>query len=175
MSVQYLSDQHFSNAGGRALRCNLPGITFVMFKTDTCDHCNQLLPIFQQLARQDMRITWAVVDVSRYRNIVTMSKMSSTPIRAVPMMILYVDGRPHANYKGKRHPQAIMGFLDKILSTVNTDNHSFSQPTPSQNPYPQPTYQPQSDPVMPSEDVMNMPKNVIPHNAPYLAYKSLKN
>lgn len=181
MSVQYLSDAHFSNAGGRALRCNLSGTTFVMFKTENCQHCEQTIPLFQQLAQQDMRLTWAIVDVGRYRNLVAMSKSTSTPIRAVPIFILYVNGSPHANYKGKRSSPHIMAFLNKILASLNLNNQSFSQPTipAQQNPYPQPTYQPkQGDSQNPqsailTKEELNMPSNVTPHNAPYLAYKGM--
>lgn len=174
MSVRYLSDEHFSNAGGRVLRCNLPGIVFVMFKTQNCQHCAQTIPLFNQLAQRDMRLTWAVIDVGDYRNIITMSKSSNTPIRAVPMFILYVNGRPHANYKGQRAAKPIMLFLDKLLNSLNMNEQSFTPPI-QQDPHPQAQYKPQIDPQqhqMPTDN-LNLPKNVIPYNAPYMAYRSM--
>ena len=171
MSVQYLTDQHFSNVGGRALRCNVKGIVFVMFKTENCQHCQHTIPLFRQLAQQDMRLVWAVIDVGQYRGLVNMSKTTNTPIRSVPMFILYVDGRPHANYKGKRTIPHIVAFLDKILASLNTSSQSFvpSGPAPQGG-----SYISQQD-QMPAiqEEVMNLPKNVVPHNAPYLAYKPM--
>ncbi len=183
MSIQYLSSAHFSSAGGRALRCNLPGIVFVMFKSDGCQHCRQTLPLIQQFAKQDMRLTWAVADVGQYRDVVAMSKTTSTPIRAVPMFILYVEGRPHANYKGPRNAPKMKKFIDDILLSLNTNNKNFAQPSSgsgNQNPFPQPSYQPltggQGIPDQESlhEAVMNLPKGATPHNAPYMAYNKFK-
>ncbi len=170
MSVQHLTDAHFSNAGGGVLRCNLPGITFIMFKTEKCGYCKQTMPILNTLAQQDRRVTYAIIDVGQFRHLITMAKTSNTPIRSVPMFILYIEGKPHANYKGERSVHHIRSFLNKILSTINTSSQSFSQPAASPSTSVQ-TAQPQ---LQQNDDELHLP-NVIPHNAPYLAYKQMNN
>ena len=175
MSVQYLTDTNFTLSGGHML-CNVQApIMFVMFKTENCAYCQQTAPIFFDLSQREIRTKWAIADVSKYRNIIAMAKASSTPLRAVPMMILYINGRPHANYKGKRTAQHIYTFLNKILSSINT-NRTFAQPqqppTGGSNPYPQPSYQPaidgnvQMQPMPPGSEI-RMPGRVKPHNEPW--------
>jgi len=173
MSVKFLSNDHFSDAGGRALRCNIPGITFVMFVTDNCPNCKAAMPVFYKLSNVQMRVTWAIANVGTYRQLIAMAKNTNTPIRAVPMLILYVNGRPHANYKGdNRSEDEINNFLNKVLSSIDQNPQKFNaNNNVQQNPYPQQqqTYQPQQqqDVAMQGES-MNMPNNVTPHNAPYL-------
>lgn len=168
MSVKQLNSQNFSNVGG-SLKCNLPGIVFVMFKTDNSEPCQQAIPLFQQMSQRDMRLMWSVLDVSQFRNIVGIAKNTSTPIKAVPMFVLYVDGRPHANYKGHRTYDGIRGFLDKMLANITIQQQTFTQ-TQQQT---QGGYFPQTggqnEPKIDlREEHMNTP-NLTPHNAPYMA------
>jgi hypothetical protein len=66
------------------------------------------------------------------------------PIKGVPLFILYVDGIPHANYKGNRNLRDFMDFLNKIVPTLSIKKN-FVQNQPQQNPvsnYNQPIVQP---------------------------------
>lgn len=126
--MQLLSSKNFSDYGG-TLACNLPNnLVFVLFKTDSCAICQQALPIFNSLSRQDMRVTWCVIDMTQNRDLIALSKKTSTPITAVPMFMLFVGGVAYANYKGKRTSENISSFLNTIISKINTPPKTFSPP-----------------------------------------------
>lgn len=132
--MQLLSSKHFSNSGG-TLACNLPhNLVFVLFKTESCNICQQTLPIFNHLSRQDMRVSWGVIDMIQNRDLIAMSKQTSTPITAVPVLMLFVGGLAYANYKGKRTLENISNFLNTIISKINAPPKTFSPPqgVPSQ-------------------------------------------
>lgn len=173
MTIQHLTGGDFA-LSGRTLMCNVPGIVFVLFTSSVCQLSKQTMPIFEQLSQKDNRLMWATVDAMRYRNISQLSKNSTTLIKATPMLILYVNGRPHVHYKGSRNAQNIKDFLNRILPSINTTKSFVPQQIqPASNPYPQPTYQPQTggqqQPMtdMSRVDDLQMPPSVVPHNEPW--------
>ena len=97
MTVIYLQDQHFSSAGGKLLKCSIPGVVFVMFKTDSCGMCAQVTPMFEGLSNSELRVKFAIANVTKYRNIIGKARTTSTPIKGVPYFILYNNGKPFAN------------------------------------------------------------------------------
>ena len=137
MSIQYLSDANFSAPGGRSLRINLGGLVFVMFMSSNCPHCRTMQPIFQNLSKSELRVKFALANVGQFKRIAGLSQSTNTPIKFVPMMILYSNGRPHARYKGKQDPQSILSFLNKMVTDLGGGrNDTFiKQPNyPSQHP-----------------------------------------
>ena len=118
MSIKNLTANNFS-LEGRTMKCNVPGIAFVMFKTEQCQFCKNAIPILQQLAQAESRVMFAVTDVGKHRQIVALAKESTFPLRAVPVFLLYHNGRPHINYDGKKTVQDIMAFFAQIIPTLN--------------------------------------------------------
>lgn len=176
-----LTDTHFSVMEG-ALRLHLAGYVFVMYKTPNCGLCNKFLPLYDKLSKIDKRVTWAIVDVGKYRKIPMMAKNTSTPIKGVPTFIFYVNGKPHITYKGPRTIEDIRKSLTVILSKLNQPQQPVSfvtPPPPSTLKMEEPRVHHKStkgqagpnNPTFVSE--LATPKNVIPHNAPYMAYKTL--
>lgn len=143
MSIPNLTDANFqADNGGRILRLKqIPGFSFVMFKTDRCPHCTNFLPTFQSLARRDQRVRFFIANVDRYKNIVGMAQTTNTPIKGVPMFIFYVNGMPKAKYNGKHVEGNVLQFLssmvDKFASSVV---QNFVSPPPQQQYYPQQGY-----------------------------------
>lgn len=181
--VLQLTDTQFSNTDGQVMRCNIPGIVFVMFKKTNCDWCKAAMLALNRLAKYDLRIKWAVIDVGSYKNVTAMARESSTPIKGVPTFILYVNGRPHINYKGKRTVENIGEFVNKALASIGTTTVTsrFVGEQPQQKFYQPPEQQqqsrfPKSSRGPPQQNTkggvegVNIPTKVTPHNAPYLAY-----
>lgn len=185
MALQ-LAEQHFSAVDGRVMTLNINRpIVFVLFKMAKCGYSTQILPFFEQMAKQDQRLAFAVIDVGQYRNVTGMAKSTNTPIRSTPTFILYSDGQPKFIYKGERTPQNIKAFLDDALHRIAA-NRSFSQQGhppqrgggPPQGHYPPqgqfPQQGPHGVPQQPASDdetALKMPPNVIPINEPWRADK----
>lgn len=188
-NIQALSGTNFSAPQGKTLRINLPGIVFVMFKSENCSYCRQSLPIIQSLSKRDKRITWAIIDVSKNKDVVQKAASTNTPIKGVPMFILYANGSPIAKYKGDRTEPAIIDFINKLLPQLSQGGQSFApsrapQPHQSADTFTRPAQQ-KNDPnqYFPQQSAQTskqeeqsdpfVPKGVIPHNAPYMGYQEL--
>ena len=171
MGVQNLTQDNFSLNDGRLL-CDMTGICIVMFKSNGCKFSNQFFPIYTKLSSRESRLTWATVNIDGNRNIVNMSKGTKTQINAVPIIIMYVNGRPFAKYSGDLSGEKLMDFVNKILDKVGVSNNNNSTPgfTPTIN-----TPQVMVTQGSPIDSQPNLPNNSngivkTPHNAPYLAY-----
>jgi hypothetical protein len=71
---------------------------------------------------------FAAVDlgVPQNRPVIKMSRQSITPLKNVPHIILYVNGRPYKLYEGEFHPDHLGGFIMKIIEQMQ-EQQSFGQ------------------------------------------------
>lgn len=81
-------------------------------------NCAAFEPIFAKISRQDPRVSYAILDVSQNKSVVSWSRETSTQITAVPMLILYVNGRPHAKFNGTKNIESIQNFITKALQAT---------------------------------------------------------
>jgi len=127
--VQQLTSRNFSLSGGQKKFLNIdrPGPVLCFFSMDSCPGCRTLTPIFNQIAREEPSINYAIINLTSNRDIVAMSRQSTTSISAVPCLLFFVDGNPFAKYNGKKSNVDIKSFIRKILQQMNS---SHQQPTP---------------------------------------------
>lgn len=117
MGVQYLTQDNFHlQNGGKSMVCDLGGVCLIMFKSENCSHCRTLFPIFTRVSSKDHRVTYACVDVGNNRNVIGMSKTTKAPITSVPLILLYVEGKLRAKYKGPNSEDSILSFIDQMLN-----------------------------------------------------------
>src|SRR6185503_2433955 len=138
MSVQEATQNDFrlvSTPAGNVLTINRHGNTLVFFKMDTCPGCEAFAPIFHNLSGSGGRINnFVMVNISRYRDIVSWSRNNTkTPIQNVPLIILYVDGKPYAIYKGKKTFQDVLSFINKSLENISPSQGFMQPPNYHQN------------------------------------------
>lgn len=117
MTTRQIGTENFFVSGNQ-MNINLPGNTLVFFKSEQCQGCATFEPVFNQLSREDQRVAYATIDLSYHRNIVQMSKSTTTMIQKVPHLILYVQGRPHARFSGERNIKGLRDFLAGVLKTI---------------------------------------------------------
>lgn len=115
-SVMALTFQHFVIIGSKnkALGVNIPGNVLVLFKMQRCDNCAQFEPIFLSLPKVENRIAFAIMDITN-NPLVNLSRTTSTPINTVPMLILYINGKPHSKFGGTKNIPSIQNFITKAL------------------------------------------------------------
>lgn len=121
MSIVGLSTSNFSvhnQTNGKHLTITIPGNVLVFFKKTGCPGCSVLEPIYAQLSKEDKRVTYGIVDLQYNTAIVSMSRDTSTPIQTVPQLFLYVNGRPHAKFKGAKSEPSVRKFINDALNTV---------------------------------------------------------
>jgi len=196
MAVQEATANDFRLLHG-VMTINRPGYTLVFFKMTGCAGCNAFAPIFSDLSVTAPGIDhFVTINVSTYRNVVAMSRDTKTPIQIVPLIILYIDGKPYAKYTGKKSLPDVLSFITK---NTESKSHGFmqnpahrAQPPPQpqqrgmygQSQYthpamhpdmqgvrqptrPQQQYAQMGEPEDEDEEKLLVPNQVTPHNVPW--------
>ncbi len=89
----------------------LQGISLVFFYSTQCVHCRQLLPIFRQLPSLVKGCQFAQINLSVNKTVVNRAQQTITPIKYVPLLILYNNGSPYVEYKGSSDLASIRHFI----------------------------------------------------------------
>nr|QBK86684.1 MAG: thioredoxin [Marseillevirus LCMAC103] len=98
------------------LNLRAAGEVLVLFTLPGCPGCRTFYPKFAQLAGGASRVKFATIDLKGAPNLVRESRKTTTEIKAVPTQILYVNGRPHAKFKGEFTAQSTSNFINKALA-----------------------------------------------------------
>ena len=112
--VATLTHQHFQNKD--TLSGNLLNLTataepiFVMFHTDNCGVCQQVMPLYHQIAQQ-LPFQFASCNLTRNPQVLTMSEPTRSPITHVPRLYLYSKGWPYMVYKDMWQAEKLTQFM----------------------------------------------------------------
>lgn len=132
MGITYLTHADFVILGSKTKTLGIkpPGTILVWYKIQGDPYCQQFEPIFAKLSSADNRINFAVLDVSRPdgREVVALSRSTSTPITGVPLLILYANGRPYAKFNGTRSMETIRDFITSSLRALMAPAKQVSAP-----------------------------------------------
>jgi hypothetical protein len=111
-----LSNESFyiDNSTGKPLFCSkLPGISFVVFHSSTDEVSQNFMGQFRMLPGSIHMCTFAECDIYRQREVIWKSNQTSVPIRYVPFMILYINGKPADAF-----PRAVRRTLSNIQQWI---------------------------------------------------------
>lgn len=116
MNLFYLTPKDFNMAHNPTLRCNImctrvPHISVVLFYTERCAICVQLLPIFKYMPNMVRGCQFGLVSLDQHRQLYQASQNTNTPITHVPTIILYNNGVPFASYKGRLDVNDLRDFI----------------------------------------------------------------
>jgi thiol-disulfide isomerase/thioredoxin len=139
MSVLNLTSNDFyidDGTKGKVLCSTRKGIVFVMFHLNesACPNCHTVMPEFLALPKHIPSIQYATVNLSNYPDIAKKSGLTLAPIKYVPYLILYVNGRPWLRWDNEKTLAAMANFLKDILPRIPknlVDNSSSSGPNKS--------------------------------------------
>lgn len=109
---------------GKVLTHNIQGLTFVLFYSNSCPHCKQVIQIFQELPRRIKGMKFGFVNVSQEPGIVVKSNKSIMPIEYVPYLMFYTDGVPYVQYTGEYNMNKIIDFLNNVNKTIKNTKKS---------------------------------------------------
>ncbi len=130
------------------------GLSMVMFYSNSCTHCQTLMPLFKKLPEIVKGANFALANVSTHKSIVAKSRGTNTQIDYVPMVIFYVDGAPFAQYTGNNNMNELVGFI-KEMATRAQQKQQFAS-APQRTPVAQQGMPPQQQQMAPRQP-QNMP------------------
>ncbi len=161
----FLNDDNFSiqnDPKGKNLCVNIEGYSLIFFYSTNCTHCQGLIPIYKKLPGAVGGCTFAMVNVNASSGVVSKSKSTQSPIKYVPLIVLYINGKPFMRYDGPHKFEEIKRFVIEIATKMSQNkpkannsakqavNRSGSTPSKQQN---IPAY------------TIGLPKNSGPRNA----------
>jgi len=105
---------------GPILCNNIRGISLVLFYSTKCQHCQNLIPIFKRLPGQLGGVQFGMINVSTETDVVRMSRGTITEIKYVPLILLFVSGKPFIrfDYQGKPTETIIKNFVIGVVSNI---------------------------------------------------------
>lgn len=130
MSLLWLSSADFElrdGKSGKSLCSRVPGVALIMFYSNNCSYCDELMPIMRKLPGTLLNCTFGTIHVGNNKHIVEMSEQTSTPITFVPLVILYVDGWPYMMYKDEYALEPLQQFIIGAARTLRKPSHPPSQ------------------------------------------------
>ena len=108
------------------------GMTLILFYTNECPYCEDMIKIFKQLPTRINGCYFGMINLSKYKDIIEISQKTIAPIKYVPDLILYVNGAPFVRYDGEPQIESILNFLSEINQKIQHINfHSYDQPSES--------------------------------------------
>jgi hypothetical protein len=121
--VQSLSSDDFvlqETVKGNVLCNKIKGVSLVLFYSTNCQHSQALIPVFKQLPRVINGCYFGFMNVNNNRRFIEASANTLAPIRYVPLMILYYDGKPYKKYPedAPHELRAIADFVSSVYENI---------------------------------------------------------
>lgn len=99
----------------------IPGVTVVFFYSISCPVCKPLFHEFKGLPGKVHGVNFAVANVSANNmRIQQMAEASITPIRYVPYIVVYVNGKFYLEYRGPKKIENIARASYEIASKIQS-------------------------------------------------------
>ena len=107
-----------SGQNGPVLANSVKGFSLVMFYSTQCGYCKDLIPIFKRLPGTIGGCQFGMINVSTNKNVVAMAKQTVTPLKYVPYIVLYVNGKPFMAYQGPNDETEIRNFVVEVAQKL---------------------------------------------------------
>ena len=109
---------------GKILSTEIKGFSLILFYSTQCVYCKKLIPIFKTLPGTIGGCQFGMINVSTNKNCVIISRNSIDPIKYVPYIVLYVNGRPFMKYQGPYDINEIQKFVVAVSQKIQ-NKHNF--------------------------------------------------
>ena len=120
----YFSQKKISNKSlvirGSLMCTDITGFSLILFYSTQCQHCQTMIPIFKTLPGSISGCQFGMINVSKNKDIVKLSKETIAPITYVPYVILYHNGKPYMRYDGKSEQKAIQDFVVEVANSLQS-------------------------------------------------------
>jgi thiol-disulfide isomerase/thioredoxin len=128
-SILFLSTDDFYTASDPSnntvsLCHSIQGFSLLLFYSNHCVHCQDVIPIFRKLPELVRGCQIGLVNVSTNRRLIEITRQTTSPINYVPLIILYINGRPYMKYDGEKTDRAISTFVMDVSRSVHESGFS---------------------------------------------------
>ena len=106
---------------------SIPGFSLILFYSTQCEHCQNLIPIFKSLPGTVGGCQFGMINVSTNKQSILMSRETIAPIKVVPYILLFINGRPYMRYQGPYDRNEIIKFIIEVSQKVQTKQQFSSE------------------------------------------------
>jgi thiol-disulfide isomerase/thioredoxin len=120
-SILFLTGEDFNVQKGMngGLLCHgIPDFSLILFYSTYCQHCQTIIPVFKRLPSAINGCQFGMINVSSNKSVVEMSQSTITPIKYVPYIVFYVNGKPFMIYKGPYTEGDIRNFVVEVANNI---------------------------------------------------------
>lgn len=103
---------------GEIMCHRIPGFSLILFYSTNCEYCHALIPIFKRLPGSVAGCQFGMVNVLKNKEALRLSQSTIVPIKYVPFIVLYYNGRPFISYKGPYDEEEIKRFIIDISNNI---------------------------------------------------------
>lgn len=125
----FLTSEDFSiqkGAKGPILCTNIQGFSLILFYSTQCIYCQKFIPTFKCLPGTIGGCQFGMINVSHNKQCVLLSRQTIAPIKEVPYIVLYVNGKPYMRYRGPHDQREISRFIIEVSRKVQA-NQNFAK------------------------------------------------
>jgi thiol-disulfide isomerase/thioredoxin len=126
--IMYLDSSNFgigTGTKGKLLFNNVPGISIILIYSTNCGVCTTVIPIFKQLPQYVDKCKFGVINIDKNKDVIAKSLETTMPIKYVPQIIIFHNGKPFVKYTGEKKLEPMVSFFrDTILRVQQSFNFS---------------------------------------------------
>jgi thioredoxin-like negative regulator of GroEL len=128
--ILYLTSDDFqiqTGNNGNLLCTEIKNYSLILFYYTECVHCKTILPIFKRLPDSIHGCQFGIINVGLNKSVVEKSKNTVNPIKYVPYIVFYVEGKPYMIYKGPYSIEEIGKFIMEVVKNLKDNRLEFSK------------------------------------------------
>lgn len=120
-TLLFLTHEDFflgKGAKGSIMCTDIRGFSLVLFYSTQCEYCQQLIPIFKRLPDIVSGCQFAMINISKNRQLINLARNTIAPLQYVPYVVLYIDGKPYMRYDGPHDENQIRQFILEVANQI---------------------------------------------------------
>lgn len=130
-ALLFLSSEDFtieSGNKGPVLSHGVRGFSLIFFYSTQCVHCQSFIPTFKRLPGTINGCQFGMINVSKNKDVIRMSRDTIAPITYVPYICLYVNGKPFIRYDGPHDEGELRRFIIEVATKLQNKDRFSSHP-----------------------------------------------
>jgi hypothetical protein len=133
-SLLYLSSDDFNiekGTKGNILCNNIQGFSLVLFFSNSCAYCKDYNATFKRLPGTLPGCQFGLLNISTNMECYAKSQQTITPLKVVPYIVLYVDGKPYVRYTGSPSDREIQKFIIDMSNQIQGGKQFVNNKNPN--------------------------------------------
>ena len=120
--------EHQDASKTRILVISVKEPAIVLYYSTNCPYCQMFWSVFEQIAKNVPRFRYCALNADKYKNVAISSLTTTTPIRSVPYIVTYNNGKAMSVYTGSKKYDDFLDFLKDHSKRL--EKQSFNRKSP---------------------------------------------